>query len=77
MLYIVFELLRMWQELDANFSSAAMGHTLSRLTALDKCYKKLYFCLSFLFFARSHKCCLKNLGLAKVVNHCKNDKKCG
>ncbi len=67
----------MWQKLDANFNSAAMGYTFSKLAAWDKCYKKLHFCLSFLYFARSNKCCLEKLGLAKVVKHCKNKKKCG
>ena len=77
MLYTVFNLLWKWQKLDANFSSAAMGHTFSRLEAWDKCYKNFISVCHFFYFARSYKCCLENFDLAKVVKHCKNKKKCG
>ncbi len=31
----------------------------------------------FFYVARSYKCCLEYLVIAKVVKHCKNKKKCG
>ena len=51
--------------MDANFSSAAVGHTFSRWTAWDKCYKKLYFCLSFLSCCQELQILSRKFGLGK------------
>ena len=75
MLYIVWKLLWKWQKLDANFSSAAMPHTFSRLRARDISYKN-FFSVCLILFCQELQMWPKKLSSAKVVKHCKNMKKC-
>ena len=62
-------------KLDANFSSAAMAHTFSRLAAMDKCCKNSIFVCHQSHVVRSYKCFFEKLGSAKMAKHWKSKKK--